>query len=159
MKTNSAIKRLSGLLIAGSIAVLTGCSADKTTATTTTNKALVTGKRGTARKSVPPAKSSQATASTNTEPARIFDEETDSFISNPDYHEPPRPAPAKQSGQRTEPRRIFNAITRNFEINPDYHEPAGAMEGTRPPNRATEPDRIFDAETGNFEPNPASGVR
>ena len=161
MKTNSNIKCLSALIVAGSIAVLTA-SADTTTPAMdkpATKRHLTVGNASTARKSTPPATTGRARTSTNTEPDRIYDLRTRSFIDNPDYHEPPRPAPAKQSGRAPEPRRIFNPLTRNFEINPDYHEPAGAAKGTRPLNREAEPDRVYDLKTRNFEPNPIYGFR
>jgi hypothetical protein len=161
MKANNTIKRLSTLILIGSITVL-AASADNVTTSATNKPAakhrLPVSNVSTTRKSAPLATSSRATASANSEPDRIYDLGSRNFISNPDYHEPPRPAPAKRSGQRMEPRRIFNALTGNFEINPDYREPAGAMAGTRRPNRATEPARIFNPETGNFEPNPAFGT-
>ena len=161
MKTNGNMKRLSALILAGSIAVLTA-SADTTTLATdkpATKHHLTVGNASTARKFTPPATTGRERTSTNTEPDRIYDLRTRNFIDNPDYHEPPRPAPAKQSGRATEPRWIFNARTRNFEINPDYRDPAGAAKGTRRLNHEAEPDRVYDLETRNFEPNPLFGFR
>jgi hypothetical protein len=159
MKTNNAIHRLRALILAGSIAVLAASADDTTNATgkATAKHHLATSKTNTARKPAPITQNHPMTPSPNSEPERIFDLRSRNFISNPDYHEPRQPAPAKQSGQR-EPLRIFNAVTRNFEINPAYHEPAGATEGTRHPNRETE--RIKSStQTGNFEPKPAFGAR
>jgi hypothetical protein len=162
MKTSSILKRLSALILTSNIAVFTAFAVGPATPATNEPAAkhhLSVGHASAAKKSVPHAKTGGPTTSANSEPDRIYDLRTREFISNPDYHEPPRLAAAKQTGQRAEPRRIFNPVTRNFEINPDYHEPAGAMEGTRRSNREAEPDRIFDPETRNFEPNPAFGIR
>jgi hypothetical protein len=140
MKTNRTMTRLTALILVGGIATATTFAADPTTPAQdkrTAKHHLPVGHVRTMRKS---AKTSRATTSTNSEPDRIFDLQSRSFISNPDYHEPTPPTPARQSGAGTEPDRIFNAITRSFEPNPGYHAPAMTTKGT--PARIGTPNRI-----------------
>jgi hypothetical protein len=94
------------------------------------------------------------TSPANSEPDRIFNEETGNFEPNPDYHEPAPVAPVRHRGQAAEPRRIFDLAKGDYVINPDYHEPAPARQAASSTKQETEPARIFDTETGNFEPNP-----
>ena len=124
MKTNSNIKRLSALILAGSIAVLTASAADTTTPAMdkpATKRHLPVGNASAARKSAPLAKTGRAMSATTSEPGRIFNALTKSFEINPNYHEPPGAMEGtRRPNREAEPDRIFDPETRNFEPNPAF---------------------------------------